>query len=499
MSASTGFTIKLGKISKRINSTSSSFTGTNYTGCFLKEETSINNPTIILSAPLDKYNYMSWDGRYYWIDETISIDWKRIQIKAHLDPLATYKSSITSSSVYALYSNSTYWNELVDDIRIQPEKLLYEFSAVKNQVFGSGVLSSTGCIVMTFFQAIPSVGCNPGIHTGVLSISSFRECLKDLSSIQWDQGVTEFLELFTKTIQAFAGNGSWADNVYSCIWIPVDISKINGDGRNGIAIGGLLADNVSWKEIPQNYMIKNDSSGENGNTISLASYWNTLSTGGKAFLRQSRFSSAQLVTPSGAVSVDMSTLMQVDHLQISAVLNVGNGDWCLEVHNTNMTGEVLASASGNLGINLMGLVVDSPDLLSQGVQSIFNMSMGGAVTAVASEFGGKTGVDPSNLIASPIVHRAPSCPLNSSGPGMFVAPNPGRVTFIIVTMGPEMIQQNEYISFCNKYGYPCNRYISLNGYSGYLKCFNTSIGCNGASESEEQFVNTCLNSGIYIE
>ena len=496
MAASTGITITLGKTSKRINSTSTSFSGTAYTGCFLKENCSINNPVIILNAPLDKYNYMSWGSRYYWVDETISIDWNRIEVHAHLDPLATYKSSITGSSVYALYANSSYWNEYVDDIRIQPEKLLYQYSDVKNQVFGNSVLSSTGCVVMTFFQAIPSAGCNPGIHTGVLSISSFRECLKDLSSIQWDQGVTEFLELFTKTIQAFAGNGSWCDNVYSCIWIPVDIGQINGTGRNGIAIGGLLADNVSWKEIPQNYMIKNDSS---SNQISLAGYWSTLSTGGKAFLRQSRFSSAQLVTPSGAVSVDMSTLMQVDHLQISAVLNVGNGDWCLEVHNTNMTGEVLATASGNLGINLMGLVVDSPDLISQGAQTVFNAALGGAAVAVASEYGAKTGVDPSNIIASPIVHNAPSCPLNSSGPGMFVSPNPGRVMFVVTTMGPEMIQQNEYISFCGKHGYPANRYISLSGYSGFLKCFNASVGCNGASQAEEAFVNTCLNSGIYIE
>ena len=497
MSASTGFTVTLGMISKRINSTKSTMSDSyTFNGCFLKENCSINNPVIQVNGTFRKYNYMSWGGRYYWVDETISIDWKRFEVHCHLDPLATYKGSITSSSVYALYSNSSHWNEFVDDIRIQPEKLLYEYTAVKNQVFGDDVLSSTGCVVMTFFQAIPSYGVNPGIHTAVLTVGSFHSCLKDISSIQWDQGITEFLELFTKTIQAFAGNGSWADNVYSCIWLPVSYSKISGNEHTGLAIGGLLADSVTWKEISQNYMLKNDS---NSNQISLASYWNTLSTGGKAFLRQSRFSSAQLVTPSGAVSVDMSTLMQVDHLQISAVLNVGNGDWCLEVHNTNMTGEVLASASGNLGINLMGLVVDSPDLLSQGAQTVFNAALGGASIGVASEFGGKTGIDTGNIIASPLVHSAPSCPLNSSGPGMFVAPNPGRVSFIIVTMGPTMIQQDEYISFCNKYGYPCNRYISLNGYSGYLKCFNTSISCSGASQAEEAFVNTCLNSGIYIE
>lgn len=497
MAESTGITITLGMISKRINSTKSTMgTSYNFTGCFLKENTSINNPVIIVYGTFRKYNYMEWSGRYYWVDETITIDWNRFEVHCHLDPLATYKGSITGSSVYAVYANSSHWNQYVDDTRMQPEKLLYEYTDVKSNVFGADILSETGCVVMTFFQAIPSNNCNPGIHTAVLSVSQFRACLTDLSSIQWDQGITEFLELFTKTIQAFAGNGSWADNVYSCIWLPVDISKISGEGRYGLAVGGLLADNVSWKEIPQNYMIKNDST---SNKIDLSAYWNTLSEGGKAFLRQSRFSSGQLITPSGAVPVDMSTLMQVDHLQISAVLNVGNGNWCLRVHNTNLNGECLASASGCLGINLMGLVVDSPDFLSQGAQTVFNAALGGAATAVLSEFGTRTGIDPGNLIASPLVHQAPACPIGSSSPAMFLDAHPAQVKLVIITMGPALIQNDEYISFCNKYGYPCNRYISLGSYSGYVKCFNTSIACSGASQSEEQFVNACLNSGIYIE
>lgn len=497
MSASTGFTITLGKTSKRVNSTSQSFSGTAYTGCFLKENTSINNPVIILNAPLDKYNYMSWGSRYYWVDETISIDWKRIEIHCHLDPLATYKSSILSHSVYALYAEgSSNWNQFVDDVRIQPEKYLYGASFVKNQVFGDDVIDSDGCVVMTFFQAIPSYGVNPGIHTAVMTTGNFHSCLEDISSIQWDQGITEFLELFTKTIQAFAGNGSWADNVYSCIWLPVNYSKISGTVHTGLAIGGLLADNVTWKEIPQNFMIKNAS---NGNRIDLSSYWSTtLPENSKAFLRNARFTSAQLVTPSGAVSVDTSSLMQIGYLQISAVLNVGNGDWCLRVHGgTSLTDEVLATASGNLGINLMGLVVDSPDLLSQGVQSVFNLSMGAAVTAVASEYGSKTGIDPGNLVASPVVHRAPSCPMQSSNAGMFLSSSPGQVMFNMITMGPQNI--GDYTSFCNKHGYPANKMISLSGYSGFLKCFNASIGCSGASQADEAFINTCMNSGIYIE
>lgn len=499
MAESTGITITLGMISKRINSTKSTMTDSyTFTGCFLKEDTSINNPTIIISGTFRKYNYMEWAGRYYWVDETISIDWKRFEVKAHLDPLATYKSSITGSSVYALYANSDHWNKFVDDTRMQPEKLLYSASFVKSQVFGDNVIDSAGCVVMTFFQAIPSYGVNPGIHTAVLTTGNFHSCLKDISSIQWDAGITEFLELFTKTIQAFAGNGSWADNVYSCIWIPVKYSQISGSVHTGLAIGGILADEVEWKEIPQNYMIKNAS---NDNRIDLTSYWSTtLPESGKAFLRQARFTSGQLITPSGVVSVDTSSLMQIGYLQISAVLNVGNGNWCLRVHGgTSLTDEVIATASGNLGINLMGLVVDSPDLISQGAQTVFNSALGGALTAVAGEFGAKTGIDTGNLIASPIIHRAPSGSIDSSAPGMFLSSSPGQVILNLITMGPTMVQQDEYISFCNKYGYPSNRYISLASYSGYVKCFNTSIGCKGASQSEEQFVNTCLNSGIYIE
>lgn len=492
-------TIKIGKTNKRINSTSQSFSSSNtFNNVYLKEDCSIDNPVFIIQGTPEKYNYCEWSGRYYWIDETIITDWKHYEVHCHLDPLATYKSSIMGSSVYAVYANSSNWNELVDDTRIQPEKLLYEYTAVKNQVFGANMISNNGCVVMTFFSAVGSYGVNPGVHTAVMTVGNFRECLKDISSIQWDEGITEFYELFAKTIQAFAGNGSWCDNIYSAFWLPINPGSITGEGVNGhtgITIGGLLADNISWKEVNQNLVIKNDDS---GNIIDLSALWSTVApTGGKAFLRNPRFTSMQLSTPSGVVGIDCSSLTQMTKLRIVATLAVTTGDWAVKIMNNDLNGEVIGMCSGNMAVDLMGLVVDSPDLMSQVAQTAFNASLGAAVVATTAEFGVNTGINGGNLVASPMIHQAPTIPIKGSCASMFLGSSPAEIKFISVTMGPQDI--DNYTSFCNKYGYPCNKYISLSGYSGYLQCYNTSVSANGANDKDKQFINMCMNNGIYIE
>ena len=142
-------------------------------------------------------------------------------------------------------------------------------------------------------------------------------------------------------------------------------------------------------------------------------------------------------------------------------MNVCSGDWCIMAQNTNATGEVLGMVSGNFAIDLMGLVVDSPDLLSQGAQTVFNASLGAAVVATTAEFGVNTGISSGNLVASPAIHQAPSIAIKGNSPSLFLFPNAGRVTAIITTMGPQNI--SDYTNFGNGYENPCKGYISLSG------------------------------------
>lgn len=495
--------VKFGVTAKRINSTSTAFSYSVTLDCKLKENCSRHDPIFIVKG-LSKsrhFNYCEWQvsdskAYYYWITDVIYLSNDIQEVHCKLDPVGTFSDAIHGSTQYCVYADSGHWNEIMDDIRMTPEHEAYEYTIAKNKCFGENVFDSTGCIAITFYSAIPSASCPAGIHTGLMSLSNFRKCLEDLSTINWfnptpADAVMELVELMAKVVQSFAGGGSWADNVYSCKWLPFKLATVAGTYRYGMAIGGLLADNVEWYEIAQNTIIKNTSE-----SFDIGTYWSTYCpTGGKAFLRNPRFTSMQLSTASGAQSINTSSLTQHSTLKITGCINASNGDWALKVATAGHDGVILATASGCCGVDLMGLVVPSPDLLSRAVVSGYSVMANVAMNAVGAEFGASTGINNNQLIDNPITSEAPTVSLNGASPCLFLN-DPGEVILNIITLAP--IDIDHYTNFCNLHGYPCNKMLSLNGISGFVKCYNASVAPSGANDSDIAFINSCLNNGIYL-
>ena len=97
--------ITLYSLSKCHNSTKQpSGTGTTYS-CLLKEGTDKWNPTFIVTGDPSSNNYCSAFGMYYYIDrmEYVPPHWHLI---CSLDPMATWKTNIGSTSLYVLRANS---------------------------------------------------------------------------------------------------------------------------------------------------------------------------------------------------------------------------------------------------------------------------------------------------------------------------------------------------------------------------------------------------------
>ena len=92
--------------------------------------------------------------------------------------------------------------------------------------------------------------------------------------------------------------------------------------------------------------------------------------------------------------------------------------------------------------------------------------------------------------------------------GMFVqgygntATGTAKVYFTVKIWAPKMISDDptSYTDYCNRYGYPCNKYLSLSNYSGFVQCAGASVqNATGASEAAKATINSYLNSGLYIE
>ena len=85
------------KIGKSLDS------GVTFNNCVLKDSTSVFKPIVRIASdngdiPTFNYMYIQALGRYYFIDDIVSINNNLWEISAHVDVLETYKNDILGNS-----------------------------------------------------------------------------------------------------------------------------------------------------------------------------------------------------------------------------------------------------------------------------------------------------------------------------------------------------------------------------------------------------------------
>ena len=132
-----GFTVTLKVNSSPVEKIGKTLTvGTDYT-CRLKENTSILRPTIILLSVTDptgfNYMYISEFGRYYFIDDIVSVNNNIWEISGHVDVLETYGTAIKANSA-VIKRQEKVFNLYLDD----PEFKVYNNTRVQCKRFNGG-------------------------------------------------------------------------------------------------------------------------------------------------------------------------------------------------------------------------------------------------------------------------------------------------------------------------------------------------------------------------
>lgn len=102
-----------------------------------KEDSSILRPRIIIldgSSAVYEYNYMyiSTFGRYYFIDDIISVANNRWEIHSHVDVLETYKNMILANEAVIKRQEKQY-NLYLDD----PEFKAYNYDQIQTLKFST--------------------------------------------------------------------------------------------------------------------------------------------------------------------------------------------------------------------------------------------------------------------------------------------------------------------------------------------------------------------------
>ena len=98
--------------SKRKNSTKQPTGGTQITAT-LKDDVSMVQPVFIVQGNTFTYNYIQFAGRYYFVDDVVSLRNNLTEIHCNIDVLATYKAAIQASSQFVLYYSHVN-TEIVD-------------------------------------------------------------------------------------------------------------------------------------------------------------------------------------------------------------------------------------------------------------------------------------------------------------------------------------------------------------------------------------------------
>lgn len=247
--------VKFGTFAKRRNSTKQPTSLSDTRTVTLKETTSQDRPTFIVTGNNFNYNYCEWDGKYYFIEDIESLRNNEIAVHCILDPLATYKTEILASTQFVCYS-SVLGDTWLMDSRIP---ILSKGSAHKTTIVNPR-LSRSGSYVL-------AVNGENGCAIYRISQANISQLIQNLTT--WQSNVTSsFLNgllspggdivvatenLYTVLARAGAFGNAYSDapaQIKSCIWVPFDAATFTIVNSNKqIYLGqfdtGVYADEVS--------------------------------------------------------------------------------------------------------------------------------------------------------------------------------------------------------------------------------------------------------------
>lgn len=473
--------------SKRHNSTAQP-TGGTMVDVNLKGGCDILAPIFVLNySGIPTFNYMSFEGRYYFVTGIKSVRQDLFEVSCEVDVLASYKSNITGSTQYVLYYSHN--NTEIVDTRLSTKTNIT--IVTDTEVFhnlGSGesyMLTAIGedhtsiyacdkAKIDSLFDSNILTGIKSGwdtmignVDTAVAGITAgnvqdmlqalFRAWLEFLKT----QAEVTTTVLFCDDAQKFVKN---------CFVLPIDKSNIGGSLQM-VHLGKWVSNANGNKGFPR---ICHDSA-----TVAIpwqASDWR----------RNAPYHEIYLYIPYiGLICIPASEVIGVTNLTVNVsidtysgvatfVVNADNGT-VIGQYSTNIAAPY-AVGSSNINLTAAGAqIVASAAAIAGGVVSgnVGAVSMGalGIVNSIKpfdsslSGNGGAAGMGLGNTVKSFTVYHD-------------------------TTVSPASVSPIK--------GTPYNGALALSGVSGYVQTSGASVA-GSMTDTERQQINQLLDGGVYIE
>lgn len=458
--------------SKRSNSTKQPTAGTQKI-VLLKDIVNVKSPVFIIESADNNYNYVEAFGNYYYCD-CERLDNSRVKLNCRMDYPATFKSQMGSYTGLIDYCSASS-DVTITDPRNTPTGLV-DFS-ITNMPFTADPFSTTGCYILTVLNDKANGECGCTTYYALLPAQ-----LEDLSHELYDTS------WWTQTIDQFQGVH---DGLISCIWIPVDITKISGTSEK-IAIGSDVMTVAMGKKISSRLL----NVGTGAVAINYSAYSGT-SGSGMTYLEKSPYCTGVLYLPFvGYVPLSVDIAAYTKSLTLHSIIDIITGDIAYQL---DYAGYAIESYSGSIATKMP---ISSATYDGVGIAGGIMTSIGGAIGTVASA---ATGNIPAMLGAAGVAvggaasATAKSIELhtqingtNSSAIGANLGTNP----YIIMTQSEP--KNTNLLAFQATHGMPYFKVATVSACGPYVQCHDASVAIPGDGE-EQNMINSMMNSGFYYE
>lgn len=473
--------------SKRKNSTKQPTGSGTVITATLKDDTSMVQPAFILAGDHFSYNYIQFAGRYYFVDDVISLHNGLCEVQCSIDVLATYKSAIQASSAHVIYY--THSNTEISDRRLSTK-------TTKTLSIQEGVFDTLGSGTGTNYAVVLNVVAENICGAYAVDKDDAASILSDLTNwINDDQNgaklhgdpsdpvytwlsIEESIRSFFKGIEFFFkqwfASGKVADNLKSAYIMPLPVSAFSGN-TDKVYLGKYKSDVEGIKIYDRIF--------SDGCSVTIP--WQA-----NDWRRNAPYHELYLYIPYiGLIALAPSDLIDDTTINVSVSIDVTCGDAIFTVYTgtERFIGQYTANMAAPFAIGTSNVQVTQQvnTLIAASAAAVGAIASGGTTLAIGTVSAGAVSL--ANNIGG-----HPSC-IGSNMGGAVLGLTDKVVCYSIfhdTSVSPGSVSQI--------IGTPYNGVMSLSGISGYVQTADASVEVAGYGNEKDQ-INNYLNGGIYIE
>ncbi len=476
------FTVYFYSFSKKENSTAQPTGGTSY-DCQLKAPCGILNPKILLNLGASgnpaayNYAYIASFNRYYWVTEWTNTGtlW---EASMQVDVLASYKSAIGSSSLYALRSAYSYNGDIVDALYpckanvSQDSQTFSPLFSNSTGVYVCGIVCASGSS-SSIVSATAQIGSVKYYYMSPAGLATLCAYLLDSSNYSSMGSGGETFNMNDCSLELQKSLIDPLQYIKSCIWLPIASPTLTTQSLyiNGWSVPGVEMAPVTSKYASQNktdlVLIKHPDAATRGSYLNGPGYTSIWMNAGAY----------------GTFEIDTNLTAYETNLLFNETIDITSGLGQLTVGNSTVNIEKRRAMRG-ISIQLSQVVTDTLGAIGAGASGF----AGGAAALMMGDVAGAIGSAVGGIVNAAKANAPKSTSTGGNGQWVDVI-DPYTINYEFFRPVPD---DNSH------HGRPLCQNITLSSYPGYLLIQDADISI-AATADELSKIRAYLESGFYYE